>query len=69
MDRGMYGSAALAWPKGSKIEIRLSAGFMSEFESQKKEFESKANESGRMLKEMTLAEMDVFWNEAKALDE
>ena len=38
MDRGMYGSVALAWPKGSKLEIRLSAGFMSEFESQIKAY-------------------------------
>jgi XTP/dITP diphosphohydrolase len=27
--------------------------------------ENKANESGRKLQEMTLAEMDVWWNEAK----
>jgi hypothetical protein len=32
--RGQYGSTALDWPKGSKIEIRLSAGFMQEFETQ-----------------------------------
>ncbi len=29
--------------------------------------ESKAKENGKSLKEMTLAEMDVYWNEAKAL--
>jgi len=29
--------------------------------------EEKAGESGRNLKDMTLAEMDVFWNEAKKL--
>lgn len=29
--------------------------------------EDKARESGRKLQEMTLAEMDVFWNEAKKL--
>ncbi|MGB5369753.1 MAG: nucleoside triphosphate pyrophosphohydrolase [Flavobacteriaceae bacterium] len=29
--------------------------------------EKKAKESGKSLKEMTLAEMDVFWNEAKSL--
>jgi uncharacterized protein YabN with tetrapyrrole methylase and pyrophosphatase domain len=29
--------------------------------------ESKAKESGRQLHDMTLAEMDVFWNEAKSL--
>lgn len=29
--------------------------------------EDKARESGRQLQEMTLAEMDVFWNEAKKL--
>ena len=29
--------------------------------------ESKANESGKQLHDMTLAEMDVFWNEAKKL--
>lgn len=34
IERGLYGSTALDWPKGSKLEIRLSAGFMSEFESQ-----------------------------------
>jgi XTP/dITP diphosphohydrolase len=27
--------------------------------------EGKAKESGKTLKEMTLAEMDVFWEEAK----
>ena len=32
--RGLYDSTPLDWPKGSKIEIRLSAGFMSEFETQ-----------------------------------
>ena len=30
--------------------------------------ESKAKELGKSLKEMTLAEMDVFWNEAKKVD-
>lgn len=29
--------------------------------------ESKASESGKSLQDMTLAEMDVFWNEAKKL--
>jgi XTP/dITP diphosphohydrolase len=29
--------------------------------------EQKAKESGKKLSEMTLAEMDVFWNEAKLL--
>jgi len=29
--------------------------------------ESKAKESGRQLHDMTLAEMDIFWNEAKNL--
>ncbi len=29
--------------------------------------EKKAKESGKSLKDMTLAEMDVFWNEAKSL--
>ena len=29
--------------------------------------ESKAKESGRQLHDMTLAEMDIFWNEAKSL--
>lgn len=29
--------------------------------------ENKAGETGRSLKDMTLAEMDVFWNEAKKL--
>jgi XTP/dITP diphosphohydrolase len=29
--------------------------------------ESKANESGKQLHDMTLTEMDVFWNEAKKL--
>jgi XTP/dITP diphosphohydrolase len=29
--------------------------------------ESKAKESGKQLKDMTLAEMDLFWNEAKKL--
>ena len=29
--------------------------------------ESKAKEAGKSLKEMTLAEMDVHWNEAKQL--
>ena len=29
--------------------------------------ESKANESGKQLHDMTLAEMDIFWNEAKKL--
>ena len=29
--------------------------------------ESKAEELGKPLMEMTLAEMDVFWNEAKKL--
>jgi XTP/dITP diphosphohydrolase len=29
--------------------------------------ESKANELGKPLSEMTLAEMDVFWEEAKKL--
>lgn len=29
--------------------------------------ESKAKESGRQLQDMTLAEMDIFWNEAKGL--
>jgi XTP/dITP diphosphohydrolase len=30
--------------------------------------ESKAKENGRQLHDMTLAEMDVFWNEAKTLN-
>ena len=30
--------------------------------------EQKAREQGRALKEMTLAEMDEWWNEAKALN-
>ena len=34
IERGLYGSTALDWPKGSKVEIRISAGFMSEFETQ-----------------------------------
>lgn len=34
IDRGQYGSTALDWAKGSKLEIRISAGFMSEFEAQ-----------------------------------
>ncbi|MNF16980.1 Nucleoside triphosphate pyrophosphohydrolase/pyrophosphatase MazG [compost metagenome] len=29
--------------------------------------ESKATELGKQLSDMTLAEMDVFWNEAKKL--
>ena len=29
--------------------------------------ESKANENGKQLRDMTLAEMDMFWNEAKKL--
>ena len=29
--------------------------------------ESKANENGKALQDMTLAEMDVYWNEAKKL--
>lgn len=29
--------------------------------------ESKASENGKSLKDMTLAEMDIFWNEAKKL--
>ena len=29
--------------------------------------ESKADELGKPLQDMTLAEMDVFWNEAKKL--
>jgi XTP/dITP diphosphohydrolase len=29
--------------------------------------EGKAHESGKQLKDMTLAEMDLFWNEAKKL--
>jgi XTP/dITP diphosphohydrolase len=28
--------------------------------------ESKAKELGKNLKDMTLAEMDIFWNEAKS---
>ena len=32
--RGQYGSTAIDWPKGSKVEIRLSAGFMQELETQ-----------------------------------
>lgn len=32
--RGQYDSNARDWPKGAKLEIRLSAGFMTEFESQ-----------------------------------
>lgn len=34
VERGLYGSTAIDWPKGSKIEIRISAGFMTEFENQ-----------------------------------
>jgi hypothetical protein len=34
IERGMYGSTAIDWPKGSKLEIRISSGFMSEFENQ-----------------------------------
>ncbi|GGH27103.1 nucleoside triphosphate pyrophosphohydrolase [Sphingobacterium alkalisoli] len=30
--------------------------------------EKRANENGRQLSEMTLAEMDVYWNEAKTLE-
>ena len=30
--------------------------------------ETKAKEQGRELKDMTLAEMDALWNEAKALE-
>lgn len=32
--RGQYGSTARDWPKGTKLEIRLSAGFMTELEAQ-----------------------------------
>jgi XTP/dITP diphosphohydrolase len=31
--------------------------------------ENKAAQSGKTLKDMTLAEMDVFWNEAKTMDQ
>lgn len=31
-------------------------------------FESRAEEQGRSLHDMTLAEMDAFWDEAKALE-
>jgi hypothetical protein len=46
LDRGMYGSTALDWPKGSKIEIRLSAGFMSEFETQIKSYTDQSAATG-----------------------
>ena len=38
LERGAYNSTAIDWPKGSKIEIRLSAGFMTEFENQIKAY-------------------------------
>jgi hypothetical protein len=41
--RGQYGSTALDWPKGTKIEVRLSAGFMSEFEAQIKSYTDQVN--------------------------
>lgn len=34
IERGYDGSAPRAWPKGSKVEIRLSAGFLRAFEEE-----------------------------------
>jgi len=34
IERGQYDSTARDWPKGTKLEIRLSAGFMTELEAQ-----------------------------------
>ena len=34
LERGAYNSTALDWAKGSKVEIRLSAGFIQELENQ-----------------------------------
>jgi XTP/dITP diphosphohydrolase len=42
---------------------RTNKKFMKRFSH----LEKKAKESGKSLKEMTLAEMDVFWNEAKSI--
>ena len=30
--------------------------------------EEKVNETGKSMHDMTLAELDVFWNEAKAME-
>jgi XTP/dITP diphosphohydrolase len=42
---------------------RTNKKFISRFQY----LESKATEIGKPLMDMTLAEMDVFWNEAKKL--
>lgn len=34
IERGYDSSTARAWPKGSKVEIRITAGFIKAFESQ-----------------------------------
>jgi mazG family protein len=43
---------------------RTNRKFISRFNH----IEKRANESGKQLKDMTLAEMDRFWNEAKTLE-
>ncbi|MFT4032131.1 MAG: nucleoside triphosphate pyrophosphohydrolase [Siphonobacter sp.] len=43
---------------------RTNRKFISRF----KHLEKRAKENGRELKDMTLAEMDIYWNEAKTLD-
>jgi XTP/dITP diphosphohydrolase len=40
----------------------------TKFKNRFKYIEKKAAEQGKILKEMTLAEMDVFWDEAKTLE-
>lgn len=34
IERGYDGSTARVWPKGSKVEIRITSGFIKQFESQ-----------------------------------
>jgi tetrapyrrole methylase family protein/MazG family protein len=41
---------------------------LGRFEKRFRHVEKRAKEEGRKLQEMSLAEMDLFWNEAKALE-
>ena len=49
------------------MDMQLVYGFVSKHESLEQMIEKRAKELGKSLPDMTLAEMDVFWEEAKKL--
>ena len=51
-----------------RIFKTLDKSFLQKFINRFNYVEAKSKEQGRKLKEMTLAEMDILWDEAKQLE-